>query len=68
MVFALLPLITHYVRSCVFRRDAQAYVDVIQHQVPFHYRTFIMLRQLPEHFPKINGTTPQTISSCAVSV
>jgi len=60
MVIALFALdISDYVRYCVFRRNTQAYVDVIRHQMTFHYRTFLVLRQLPEYFPKMPSQRPK---------
>src|SRR5690606_36702000 len=49
-----LPLqIAHYARDRVLRRNADAHVHVIWHQVSLHNLTTPLLRQLTKHLTKV---------------
>ena len=45
--------IANHIRYRVFRRNADADMHVIQHQMPFHNLTFLLLRQLAQCLAKM---------------
>ena len=51
--------VSDYVRNRIFRRNANAHVHVIRHDVPFHNLRFLVLRQLMEYLPELLAKHPE---------
>lgn len=52
--YCTLPFdIPDYIRYRVLRRNANADMHVIRHQVPFYYLTFFLFRQLPQYLAEM---------------